>query len=93
MIGFPKPVPRVIERRDTIRARTMAALKARTAVWKRAQGKCERCGARVERSVDSLKAGHVHHRQFRSLGGKDDPKNLELLCVPCHKGVHGGMSK
>lgn len=88
-VGFPKPTPRMLQRAEAVRARTAAAIKARSAVWKRADGKCERCGTRVERSVDSLKAGHVHHRVFKSRGGKDDPRNLILTCAWCHAEAHG----
>ena len=31
---------------------------------------------------------HRHHIIPRSEGGGDDPKNIELLCVPCHKKHH-----
>lgn len=92
-LKFPKPIPRVLERKAEIRARTMAALKARTQVWVRAMGKCEKCGRRAERSVDSLRAGNVHHVVYRSRGGKDDPANLILTCRECHRDIHGRRTR
>lgn len=39
----------------------------------------------------SRAAAHVHHLQFRSAGGSDDPANLVSLCAAHHlQGVHKG---
>ncbi len=34
---------------------------------------------------------HVHHIQFRSLGGTDAPSNLVTLCERCHEELHEGL--
>lgn len=31
----------------------------------------------------------LHHKQFRSQGGKDTEDNVELLCGTCHGRKHG----
>ena len=33
-------------------------------------------------------AQHVHHVQFRSRGGSNDPSNLIALCLNCHSFAH-----
>jgi hypothetical protein len=39
----------------------------------------------------SRPAAHVHHIEFRSAGGSDDPSNLVSLCAAHHlRGVHMG---
>ena len=42
---------------------------------------CEVC--RMRPAID------LHHRQFRSQGGSDDPDNLILVCKKCHAQKHG----
>ncbi|MCA1668911.1 MAG: HNH endonuclease [Thermomicrobia bacterium] len=42
---------------------------------------CRRCGAR---GVPL----HVHHVQWRSRGGTNDPANLVVLCAKCHHLQH-----
>lgn len=56
----------------------------RSTVQARAAMRCERCG-------DNLlwKAGHLHHRIPRGMGGSDDPRlaqpsNLLYVCSGCH---------
>lgn len=48
-------------------------------------GVCERCG---EKNYAILQ---IHHKHERYRGGKDDPKNLELLCPNCHMTHHLGF--
>ena len=43
--------------------------------WKRAGGRCERCGAKLPMSVPPA------HLKPRSAGGSDRPGNLALLCL------------
>jgi len=81
---------KLTERKQKKAAETQAEREAKAAVWKRAGGKCERCGQRVTRGGDSLRAGHVHHRRKRSQGGAWDAKNLILLCPNDHALVHLG---
>lgn len=54
--------------------------KAKKEALERAAQKCERCG-----SPTNL---HVHHKKPVSKGGKDDQKNLQVLCQKCHKKAH-----
>ena len=57
-----------------------ASRRAYEAVAERAGGRCEGCGERA--------ASQMHHRQFRSRGGKDTPANLVHLCLWCHATAH-----
>ena len=34
---------------------------------------------------------HVHHIDFRSNGGSDEPENLITLCKTCHDNLHDGI--
>ena len=34
-----------------------------------------------------------HHIKYKSQGGKDEVKNLILLCIHCHRLVHDGKLK
>ena len=56
---------------------------ARVAVYHRALGRCERCGANL--TMTGLEA---HHRKLRSRGGGDELSNLAALCPQCHDWVH-----
>lgn len=61
-------------------------------VFKRAEGKCQRCGIFMGRSrYDSQLSGHIHH-----VGNPEedynDTDNLLLLCPSCHRFVHGEMA-
>lgn len=47
----------------------------------RADGTCEGCG---ERSAEQM-----HHRRFRSRGGKHVVANLVHICHLCHGRAHG----
>ncbi len=48
-------------------------------VYERDNGQCAFCG---ERAVD------CHHIVLKSLGGKNDERNLISLCRACHETVH-----
>jgi len=50
-------------------------------VKKRAGGKCESCGVR-------LNSGHVHH--LDNTEDYNDIDNLKYLCVSCHAAAHAG---
>jgi len=45
---------------------------------------CQQCGK------DQKVKLHVHHIQFKSQGGTDDPNNLITLCESCHDKLHAG---
>lgn len=47
-------------------------------------GRCNRCGIFVGAS------GHVHHNGDLAIENYDDPNNLELLCLVCHRKAHWG---
>jgi 5-methylcytosine-specific restriction endonuclease McrA len=42
--------------------------------------RCQLCG--------SMQQLEVHHRVFRSHGGKDAEENLVTLCHSCHSALH-----
>ena len=52
-------------------------------VWKRDPG-CLICGTTKETRGVKWEVDHILPV---ADGGTDDPENLRLLCVPCHKGV------
>lgn len=54
----------------------MREAEARSAVYRRSQGMCERCG--------NAPAADWHHRKNRSQGGDWSPANGLHLCRPCH---------
>lgn len=88
-LKFSKGTLRIVARKAKVRAEKRTEQHAKTAAWKRANGRCERCGRHVKRGAsDSLDAGHCHHKTYRSHGGTWDVNNLEVLCGPCHMGVH-----
>lgn len=76
-----RPV-RTVRRQPTV-ARSAPApdpiAASRPVVFERAQGRCERCGAR--------RPEHAHHRQKRRFG-RHGPENLAALCRHCHTAVH-----
>lgn len=52
------------------------------AVARRAHGICEGCGINP--------AEQMHHRKYRSRGGKHEATNLLHLCTGCHGTAHSG---
>lgn len=54
-------------------------------VISRAGGMCE---ANVGVAGCTRRCDHLHHRQFRSRGGKDTPENLIGVCYRCHEWIH-----
>ena len=56
--------------------------KLRAFVLKRDGMRCQVCG--------SMQHLEVHHLEFRSRGGEDDPDNLIVLCSRCHQRLHDG---
>ena len=43
------------------------------------KGKCRYCGHKLRQGD-----GHVDHKMPLSRGGKETPKNMQLLCGPCN---------
>lgn len=60
---------------------------ARETVLRRARGRCESCGRRLD--IDTL---HFHHRKARSAGRDDSPSNGLALCARCHGWTHGHVT-
>lgn len=60
------------------------------AVWRRADARCQRCKAK---HVSDGGAFHIHHiMPFLFRKWRADPRNLALLCAPCHRFVHGSLN-
>ena len=53
-------------------------------VIERSQGLCERCGC-----APDFRGLSVHHKVFRSHGGKSTLENQVALCGRCHSKEHG----
>jgi 5-methylcytosine-specific restriction endonuclease McrA len=54
--------------------------KLREQVLRRDSWRCQDCGV-----MSNLE---IHHKQFRSHGGRDCEENLITLCPACHAAVH-----
>jgi hypothetical protein len=67
--------------------RSREAMKTRTEILRSKDYTCEECGARPEKDRKTVIL-HIHHRVFVSEGGTDDRDNLEVVCRPCHAGIH-----
>lgn len=81
-LKFPKPRPRVLDKRALRLEKERQWQKARKFVRERDGGKCRSCG----------RAGaEVHHLVYRSRGGDHDPNNLALLCQRCHEDIHAHL--
>jgi 5-methylcytosine-specific restriction endonuclease McrA len=67
----------------------------KAAVWARDQGRCQRCGIRVIKTLAlDPKRGEIHHVHPRSTAPsrKFDVNNAVLWCRKCHGERHGGRS-
>lgn len=71
------PASKAHRKRELARQRA----EAYRAVDLRDRGACRVCGA-VSREV------HHHHVRYRSLGGRDTPENLLIVCPRCHDDIH-----
>jgi 5-methylcytosine-specific restriction endonuclease McrA len=79
-LKFAKPRPRLLDKRAVKATLAKQWWEVRRRVKERDGDRCRVCG----------KPGfEVHHIEFRSRGGKDDTKNLVLLCKRHHEDVHG----
>lgn len=58
-------------------------------VDRRDEGQCRVCGRRCSTTATSSELrAERHHVVPRSLGGKDTPENLALVCIWCHDERH-----
>jgi hypothetical protein len=67
--------------------RSREAIKLRAEILESKNYTCERCGARPEEGRRSVIL-HIHHKTFVSEGGTNESDNLEVVCRPCHAGIH-----
>ena len=87
----PKPEPRLYAKMHREVAAVKRARSLRFAVWARAGGLCEHCGVRcVHTTALNARRGEVDHITPRSLSkaGREDPRNMRLLCLGCHLKRH-----
>ena len=83
---WPSPSPlcakckRAKEKQRERRTNAVGQRKRNALIGKRGN-KCQMCGA-----TGTL---HAHHILPVSKGGSDDDDNLLLVCVACHKKIHG----
>ena len=86
---YPKPVPRVLEKRDEQRDAAHLKRAVFAEVDRRDKFCCRACGKPADtRALDMLKRGHRHHLKFRSRGGQDTTQNVILICACCHALIH-----
>lgn len=89
MTAFPKPLPRVLEKRHKQREEEIFKRSVFAEVDARDGYRCRACGKPADpRATSALKRGHRHHLKFRSRGGQDTTANILLLCAICHARVH-----
>jgi 5-methylcytosine-specific restriction endonuclease McrA len=79
-IGFPKPRPKLLDKRDAARKKLDKWIEVRLVVLARDKGQCRIYGG---------KATDVHHLLPRSRGGKDEPGNLIAVSRRAHQDIHG----
>jgi 5-methylcytosine-specific restriction endonuclease McrA len=79
--AFPKPRPRLLDKRKAKADKATDWRKVRIAVLARDKHRCRACSA--SHGLD------VHHVIMRSLGGSDLACNLITLCRGCHESAHG----
>ena len=65
--------------------RPREALKLRHEILDRDNHSCRKCGRNPQEDDVRLE---VHHVQWHSKDGKDEPSNLKTLCTSCHAGEH-----
>jgi 5-methylcytosine-specific restriction endonuclease McrA len=92
---LPKPVKRAIVKRQADRKKGVSRRRCVLIVWKRAKGKCERCGKKVRPARECYgwedDRGDVNEKVPRSLGGDPtNPDDCELTCKACHFGGPSG---
>jgi hypothetical protein len=89
---FPKPRPRVLDKRDEKRERDANERRVFAEVDARDQRRCRCCGRQGDPNATTLLGRiHRHHIRYRSKGGFDEPRNLLSLCAVCHALEHAGQ--
>lgn len=88
-LKFAKPNPRVVNARAKLRLKQKQWQEVKAIVKKRDAGQCRACSKHGRRKPGT----EVHHLLYRSHGGKDDAKNLILLCKDCHQDAHAKLLK
>jgi RNA-directed DNA polymerase len=53
--------------------------------WKKQKGRCVACGQPLRLAEEDCQ---IHHRIWRSRGGRDTAENMELLHANCHRQIH-----
>jgi 5-methylcytosine-specific restriction endonuclease McrA len=79
-LAFPKPRPRIFDKRDAAREKQRIQRSVYAKVSERDGRQCRCCGRK-----DSL---HHHHIVYRSRLGEDSTANIVLLCAFCHSLEH-----
>jgi 5-methylcytosine-specific restriction endonuclease McrA len=79
-----KPRPRLLDKRAIQATKDRQWRELRRFVLKR-DVMCRVCRR--------VKPVEVHHVLFRSLGGKDEARNLIGTCKRCHEDIHGHIVK
>jgi RNA-directed DNA polymerase len=54
-------------------------------LWKEQQGRCMVCGQALQADEQPW---HIHHRVWRSRGGRETCENLDVLHANCHRQIH-----
>jgi RNA-directed DNA polymerase len=54
-------------------------------LWKEQQGRCMVCGQALQADEQPW---HIHHRVWRSRGGRETCDNLDVLHANCHRQIH-----
>ncbi|MDQ3171342.1 MAG: HNH endonuclease [Acidobacteriota bacterium] len=80
-LSLPKPRPKFFEKRESAAAQAKNWREMKAAVIARDGLACRVCGGKY--GLD------LHHLLMRSLGGRDELRNLALVCKTCHAAIHG----
>lgn len=89
MFGFPKPRPKIFDKRDQQRERERITREVYALVAERDRRQCRCCGRKGSYEASgSDKALHRHHLVYRSRGGVETSENLISLCRWCHALIH-----
>jgi 5-methylcytosine-specific restriction endonuclease McrA len=69
---------------DKRKKQLLAEKELKEKLLERSDGHCECCG-----ELPDWRGLSVHHKIYRSQGGKSDLDNCEMLCGKCHSARHG----
>jgi 5-methylcytosine-specific restriction endonuclease McrA len=76
-----KPIKQMSEKQK-VKNKTLS--EQRKILLSKSDGTCSVCG-----NLPDFRGLQVHHKIFRSKGGKNNINNLELICGDCHDKKHG----